>query len=49
MEILIKYVNKYLNDELDLEDLKKYIPNISYTTGLKIEDNIKMKYFENKR
>lgn len=48
-EILIKYVNKYLNDELDLEDLKKYIPNISYTTGLKIEDNIKMKYFENKR
>ena len=49
IEILIKYVNKYLNDELDMEDLKNYIPNISYTTGLKIEDNIKMKYFENKK
>ncbi len=46
--IIIKYVNKYLNDEIeiDLEVLKKYIPDISYTTGLLISQNKKMKYFE---
>ncbi len=43
---IINDINKYFESKITLNDLMKSIPNISYTTGLLIEDNKKMNYFE---
>ena len=42
----IKIVDLYLKDKVNLDRLKKYIPNISYTTGLDLSLKKKMSYFE---
>ena len=43
---IINVVNDYLNNKITLNQLMKNIPNVSYTTGLLIEENKKMNYFE---
>jgi hypothetical protein len=43
---IIKNIDKYLNNKISLDKLKESIPNISYSTGLEIDKNRRMKYFE---
>jgi hypothetical protein len=43
---IIKEIDKYLNNKISLDKLKESIPNISYSTGLEIDKNKRMKYFE---
>ncbi len=43
---IINSINKYFESKITINELSKVIPNISYTTGLLIEDNKKMNYFE---
>ena len=43
---IIEDINDYFNNIITLKELMKSIPNISYNTGLLIEDNKKMSYFE---
>ena len=43
---IYKEISKYLNNKISLDKLKESIPNISYSTGLDVEDDTKMKYFE---
>ncbi len=44
---IIKAINKYLfNETRNNIDLKELIPDIDYSTGLIIKDNIRMDYFE---
>lgn len=43
---LINNITKYLESKITINELSKSIPNVSYTTGLLIEDNKKMNYFE---
>ena len=43
---IINDIDSYLNNKISLKQLTKSIPNISYTTGLLIEENKKMNYFE---
>jgi hypothetical protein len=42
----IKIVDLYLKDKVNIDKLKKAIPNISYTTGLDLSLRKKMSYFE---
>ncbi len=41
----IEAMNKYLKNEINLETLKTYIKDLSYSTGLLCSENNKMKYF----
>ena len=43
---IYKEITKYFNNKISLDKLKESIPNISYSTGLDVEDETKMKYFE---
>ena len=44
---IINNINNYLfENERNIKSLKNLIPNIDYSTGLDIEHNIKMNYFE---
>lgn len=44
---IIKNVNDYLfNENRNISNLEKLIPNVDYSTGLEIEHNIRMDYFE---
>ena len=43
---LIDICNKYLNNEITLLEVKKHIPNISYSNGLPEKDFVPMRHFE---
>lgn len=43
---IIRACNKVLFDKADIKTLKKFIPNIDYSTGLPIEDDLRMEHFE---
>ncbi len=46
--IAIEECNKYLYGNKNLEHLKNYFPNISYDTGIDLEEKQEMKYFRKK-
>ncbi len=43
---IIEEINKVLYEDKPIEDIKKFIPNIDYSTGLDVNNNPKMIYFE---
>lgn len=43
---IIEEINKVLYDDKPIEEIKKYIPDIDYSTGLNVKNNPKMIYFE---
>ena len=43
---IIEEINKVLYEDKPIDDIKKYIPNIDYSTGLDLSNNPKMKFFE---
>lgn len=43
---IIKEINKVLFANGKIEDISKYIPDLDYSTGLIIENNLRMDYFE---
>ena len=43
---IINEVHKVLYENKDIKNLKKLIPNVSYSTGLELDKNKEMKYFE---
>lgn len=43
---IFKTIKKYLDNKISLDKLKESIPNISYSTGLEIDKNKRMLYFE---
>lgn len=43
---IFEEVYKVLYEKQDIDKLKKYIPNISYSTGLELDKNKRMQYFE---
>lgn len=43
---IIEACHQYLNNQLSIKDLKKYIPNVSYSNGLLLEEYKVMKFFE---
>ena len=43
---IINSINKYFESKITINELSKFIPNVSYTTGILIEENKKMNYFE---
>lgn len=45
-ENIYKNIKLYFNNKLSLDELKQSIPNISYTSGLNLDKNKRMKYFE---
>ncbi|MGN1338020.1 MAG: zinc dependent phospholipase C family protein [Candidatus Coprovivens sp.] len=44
--IIIDKLNQYLDNEINIKELKKYIPDVSYSNGLLIKDYAPMRYFE---
>lgn len=42
---IIKYINLYWQDEIDINTLKLHIPNLDYASGYLIENNRAMCYF----
>lgn len=43
---IIEQCNKYLDNKINEEKLKEYIPDVSYSNGLLLKDYKPMKYFE---
>ncbi len=43
---IIKEVNKVLYEDSSIEKLRDYIPNIDYSTGLTVEESVRMHNFE---
>lgn len=43
--LIIKEVNNVLYNNKDINKIKKYIPDLDYSTGLEIKRNTRMKYF----
>ena len=43
---IIKECNKYLDNKITLTEVKKVIPNVSYSNGLLEKDYVPMRYFE---
>ncbi|OON90729.1 MAG: hypothetical protein ATN34_04315 [Epulopiscium sp. Nele67-Bin002] len=43
--LLLRFVDNYLNDYITLEELLSHIPNLSYSTGLPLDEQQEMIYF----